>query len=157
MQMKHPPLSDQISQKYDMYGGMIYKLSYILLCNKSDAEDAVQETFIRYIKKPQQFDSSEHERAWFIRVATNVCRDKLRFRLRHKTVPLHNLELYSGESDESDILERILALPAKCKAPLYMHYVEGYSIREIAKILKSGESTVKSWLLRGRQKLRLVL
>jgi RNA polymerase sigma factor (sigma-70 family) len=151
--MKRLSQNDLISQKYDMYGRMIYKLCYILLGNKNDAEDAMQHTFIRFIKRPRQFDSPEHERAWFIRVMTKICRDKQRFRLRHKTIPLQDLELYSRESREADMLEQILSLPTKCKTPLYMHYVEGYSIREIAGILKSGESTVKSWLLRGKQKL----
>jgi RNA polymerase sigma-70 factor (ECF subfamily) len=152
--MKQLSQNDMISQKYDVYGSMIFKLCYVFLGNRNDAEDAMQDTFIRFINRPRQFDNAEHERAWFIRVTTNICRDRQRFRLRHKTIPIQDLELFSRESGESDLLEQILSLPAKCKIPLYMHYVEGYSVREISFILKSGESTVKSWLLRGKQKLK---
>lgn len=147
--------NDAVSEKYDMHSGTVFRLCYALLGNKSDAEDAMQETFLRYIRKPRAFESTAHERAWFIRVTVNLCRDRLRFRKRHSMVLLQDTEPYAGESGGAGVLESILALPARCKAPLYMHYVEGYSIREIAQILRCGESAVKARMLRGRRKLRL--
>lgn len=147
----------RISAVYGRYGNMLYKMSYILLCNKSDAEDAVQETFVRYLKNPRKFTGAEHEKAWFIRVARNVCRDRQRFRLRHRAIPLHEIEQYAGAAEDAGMFRELLSLPPKCKTSLYLHYYEGYSVREIARMLESRESTVRSWLTRGRQKLRLEL
>ncbi len=146
-----------IATKYDEYGGMLYRLCYLLLGGRSDAEDAVQDTFIRYIKARPDFDNEGHEKAWFIRVATNVCHDRQRFRLRHRAVPLDEAEPRAAESEDSTVLNEILALPDKCKAPLYLHYYEGYSIEEIARILNSSQSAVKSQMFRGRRKLKLNL
>jgi RNA polymerase sigma-70 factor (ECF subfamily) len=128
-----------------------------LLCNKSDAEDAVQEAFVRYLRKPREFMSTEHEKAWFIHVARNVCRDRQRFRFRQRAVPLHEAEQYAAVAEDSGMLRELLSLPLKCKTPLYLYYYEGYSVKEIARMLGSNESTVKSWLSRGRRKLRLEL
>lgn len=155
--MEPDELSARISGLYGRYGSMLYKMSYLLLCNKGDAEDAVQETFVRYLKKPRGFMSAEHEKAWFIRVARNVCRDRQRFRFRHRAVPLHEAEQYAGTAENSGILRELFTLPPKCKTTIYLHYYEGYSVGEIARMLGSNESTVKSWLLRGRRLLRLEL
>jgi RNA polymerase sigma factor (sigma-70 family) len=147
----------RISAVYGRYGNMLYKMSYLLLCDKSDAEDAVQEAFVRYLKKPREFQSAEHEKAWFIRVAKNVCRDRQRFRFRHRSVPLDEAGKYAGASGESAVLGELLSLPPKCKVPLYLHYYEGYSVKEIAGMLGGNESTVKTWLMRGRRRLKLEL
>jgi RNA polymerase sigma factor (sigma-70 family) len=147
----------RISGLYGRYGKMLYKISYLLLCNKSDAEDAVQETFVRYMKNPRMFTGAEHEKAWFIRVARNVCRDRQRFRFRHRAIPLHEIEQFAWTAEDSGMFRELLCLPPKCKTPLYLHYYEGYSVKEIARMLDSRESTVRSWLTRGRQQLRLEL
>lgn len=148
---------DQVSAVYEKYGNILYRICYVQLCNKSDAEDAVQETFVRYLRRPPAFADGGHEKAWFIRVAANVCRDKQRFRFRHRMVPLQDIEPYAHTEEDAGILHELLSLPIKCKTPLLLHYVEGYSVSEIAEMLDSPESTVKSWLFRGRQKLRLEL
>lgn len=155
--MEPDELSARISAVYGRCGNMLYKMSYLLLCNKSDAEDAVQEAFVRYLRKPPEFANAEHEKAWFIHVARNVCRDRLRFRFRHRFVPLDEAGQVAGTMENSDTLRELLALPPKCKTPLYLYYYEGYSVKEIARMLGSNESTVKSWLLRGRRQLRLEL
>lgn len=147
----------RISAVYGRYGNMLYKMSYLLLCNRSDAEDAVQEAFVRYLKKPRGFASPEHEKAWFIHVARNVCRDRQRFRFRHYAAPLDAAEPYAATTENSDTLRELLSLPPKCKTPLYLFYYEGYSVKEIARMLDSRESTVKSWLLRGRRQLKIEL
>lgn len=155
--MSHAITSDGISGKYEAYGGLLYRLCYLLLCNKNDAEDAVQDTFIKFIQKQPGFANAEHEKAWLIRVAKNICHDKQRFRFRRKVVALGEAESIALTPEDSGVLREILSLPAKCKTPLYLHYYEGYSVQEIAGMLESSESTVKSWLFRGRQKLKLRL
>lgn len=146
-----------IAIKYDVYGGMLYRLCCLMLGGRNDAEDAVQDTFIRYMKAQPDFETEGHEKAWFIRVATNVCHDRQRFRIRQRAVPLDEAEQQAMTPEDSSVLMEIMALPAKCKAPLYLHYYEGYSIEEIARILNSSKSAVKSRMFRGRQILKLNL
>lgn len=66
------------------YSNMLYKICIVMLCNEQDAQDAVQDTFCRYLEKKPEFKSPEHEKAWLIRVATNISRDMLRFRKRDR-------------------------------------------------------------------------
>ena len=155
--MTQANIKDSIAIKYEAYGRMLYKLSYLLLCNKNDAEDAVQDTFMKYMQKPPRVTSAEHEKAWFVRVATNVCRDRQRFRFRRKVVSLSQAESNAVTSEDTGVLREVLSLPEKSKTPVYLHYYEGYSIQEIAWMLESSESAVKTWLFRGRQKLKLRL
>ncbi len=146
-----------ISEQYEAYGAMLYRLCYLLLCNKSDAEDAVQDTFIKYLKKQPVFTNPAHEKAWYIRVAKNICYDKQRFRFRRRAVDLSQAEAVTSAPKESEVLRELMSLPEKSKTPLYLHYYEGYSVQEIAAMLQSSESAVKTWLSRGRQKLKLRL
>ena len=155
--MGQPSDRASISEKYEAYGAMLYRLCYLLLCSKTDAEDAVQDTFIRFLQKQPGFTNDEHEKAWLIRVAKNICYDKQRFRFRRKAVALSEAETISFAPEDSEVLRELMCLPEKCKTPLYLHYYEGYSVQEIAEMLRSTESAVKTWLFRGRQKLKLML
>jgi RNA polymerase sigma factor (sigma-70 family) len=155
--MTRDTLSEQTARKYDTYGSTVFRLCYIMMCNKKDAEDATQDTFVRYMNKQPAFENSSHERAWFLRVAANICRDHRRISFRHKEVALEETITSKEESDDTEILWEVLSLPDKYKIPIYLHYVEGYSIQDITEILNCNESTVKTWLFRGREKLKLEL
>lgn len=137
------------------YGNMLFRLSMILLKNKQDAEDAVQETFFRYLKKKPCFHDNEHEKAWFLKVATNIGRDMRRFQLRHPTCDIDDYKEYLGTEDQKDSLEELIELPVKYKIPIYFHYIEGYSVKDIAKFTHCSESAVKKQLQRGREALKL--
>lgn len=89
-----------------------------------------------------------------IRVATNICRDMIRFRIRHPKVSIDEVENTLAAPEEKEILRELLELPVKQKTVIYLHYVEGYQIKEIADILGITESAVKTRLLRGRKQLR---
>jgi len=135
------------------YGNILYRLCLVMLRNESDAEDAVQETFIKYLQKAPQFEESEHEKAWLITVATNQCRDMLRFRKRHPQIDPKLLQELSVNSSESGILEALLSLPEKFRLVLILYYVEEYPIDEIAKIIGKTASAVKMRLQKGRKLL----
>lgn len=138
------------------YGDMLYRLSVIMLKNDSDAEDVVQETFIKYFQKAPAFEDSEHEKAWLIRVATNQCRDLLRFRVRHPQVDSESLEKIVCHSSESGILEALTALPEKYRLVLTLYYIEEYRIEDIAKIIGRTSSAVKMRLQKGRRLLEKI-
>lgn len=153
--MKSPSVwpADDIESIIDQYSDMLYRVCILMLKNESDAEDAVQETIIKYFQKAPSFESSEHQKAWLIRVATNKCRDALRFRLRH---PLVGEEYFAGltnESSDSSILDALADVPEKFRIVLTLHYIEGYSTQEIAKIIRRTPSAVKMRLQKGRRLL----
>lgn len=137
----------------EIYGDMLYRLCLIMLKNESDAEDAVQETIIRYYQKAPIFDSREHEKAWLIRVATNKSRDLLRYRARHQTIPDETGEGMPQEVISSGILEALTAVPEKYRLVLSLYYIEEYRIEDIAKIINRTSSAVKMRLQKGRKLL----
>lgn len=136
------------------YSDTLYKVCIVILCNEHDVQDAIQDTFCRYLEKKPEFRDEEHEKAWLIRVATNICRDMIRFRIRHPKVSIDEVENTLVAPEEKEILKELLELPVKQKTVIYLHYVEGYQIKEIADILGITESAVKLRLLRGRKQMR---
>lgn len=148
---------DDLSVKYDLYGNMLFKLCMVILCNREDAEDVVQDTFAKYMGKHPEFHSEEHEKAWLIRVATNGSRDKRRYSFFKNTVSLDEISEYIETPEQSQVLEQMMTLSPKYKTILYLHYIEGYKVREIADILEMKESTAKVMLYRGRETLKLEL
>ena len=153
-------MSIEIGEKYHLYGNMLFKLCLVILANEADAEDAVQDTFLKYMRKDPEFISSEHEKAWFIRVGTNVCKDILRTRKRKATVDIDDFADLVGTQttdplETLETLEQILRLPTKLRTVIYLFYVEGYKVEEIAKVIRTSASAVKMRLMRGRILLKL--
>ena len=148
-----------LEREYELYGDMLYRLCMVMLANKADAEDAVQTTFLRLWTKSPAFESDEHERAWLIRVATNICKDLLRSSWHSKSVGLDDVAEQGEETDMTPalVLERLLTLPPKYRSALHLFYYEGYPVRKIAALLHTKDATVKVWLHRGRELLRLEL
>ncbi|MDE6685945.1 MAG: RNA polymerase sigma factor [Lachnospiraceae bacterium] len=136
------------------YSDTLYKVCIVILCNEQDAQDAIQDTFCRYLEKKPEFRDEEHEKAWLIRVATNICRDMIRFRLRHPKVDIDEVENILVAPEQKETLKELFALPVKQKTVIYLHYVEGFQIKEIADILGITEGAVKTRLLRGREQMR---
>ena len=147
-------VGNDIREAVIKYSDMLYKICIVILCNEQDVQDAIQDTFCRYLEKKPEFRDEEHEKAWLIRVATNICRDMIRFRIRHPKVSIDEVENTLAAPEEKEILRELLELPVKQKTVIYLHYVEGYQIKEIADILGITESAVKTRLLRGRKQLR---
>lgn len=148
---------ENLSRKYDLYGDMLFRLCMVLLCRKEDAEDVVQETFIKYLQKHPDFQSPEHEKAWFIRVATNASRDRRRSSFFRTSVSLDEISEYSDTREQLQVLEELMHLPSRYKTVLYLHYIEGYRLKEIANITGMTEGAVKTALFRGRERLKMEL
>lgn len=127
-----------------------------MLKNESDAEDAVQETIIRYYQKAPLFTDPEHEKAWLLRVASNKCRDVLRFRVRHPQMEDARISAITEDSSDSGILAALTALPEKYRLVLTLYYVEDYRIEAIAEIIRRTPSAVKMRLQKGRKLLEKV-
>ena len=145
--------ADGIENIVRTYGNTLYRLCFVMLGNESDAEDAVQESFIKYLQKAPSFENTEHEKGWLITVATNQCKDILRFRKRHPQTDLENLRETPQLSSDSGILEALMTLPEKFRFVLTLYYVEEYRIEDIAKMIGRTPSAVKMRLQKGRRLL----
>ena len=124
-----------------------------MLGNESDAEDAVQETFIRYLQKAPSFQSTEHQKAWLITVAANQCRDILRYRKRHPQIDIEEIREEPLPESDSGITEALMSLPEKYRLVLTLYYVEEYHVKDIAKMIGKTPSAVKMRLQKGRKLL----
>lgn len=138
------------------YSNMLFKICLVILGNEQDAQDAIQDTFYRYLYNHPEFSDEEHEKAWMIRVAVNISKDMRRFQQRHPKVSMEQLEDYYESPKEGEILEELIRLPYKLKTVIYLHYIEGYKVKEIASMLCISQSAVKKRLQRGREQLKLI-
>lgn len=145
--------ADDIETLISQYGDMLFRLCLIMMKNESDAEDAVQETYIKYFQKAPLFDSKEHQKAWLIRVATNKCRDMLRFRVRHPQIDDEDISKFIPDSSDSGILEALTMVPEKFRLVLTLYYIEEYRIEDIANVIGRSSSAVKMRLQKGRKLL----
>lgn len=146
----------------ETYGDMLFRLCLVMLKNRADAEDAVQNTFLKYIRKPPSLEGPEHEKAWLIRVAANECRDMLRYGARHShmdidilqdMVSLGDTASQNDISESRDIVRALMDVPEKFRIVLILHYAEGYTTGEIAHIIGRSASAVKMRLKKGRELL----
>ena len=147
-------IRENIREAVMKYSDTLYKVCIVMLCNEQDVQDAIQDTFCRYLEKKPKFQDEEHEKAWLIKVATNISRDMIRFRIRHPKVSIDEVENTLVAPEQKEILKEFLELPVKQKTVIYLHYVEGYQIKEIADILGITQSAVKVRLMRGRKQMR---
>ena len=145
--------ADGVEAVLDKYGNNLYRICLITLKNQADAEDALQDTLVRYLQKAPRFESEEHQKAWLIRVAVNICRDMLRKRRYHQE-ELENIPVPQADEHQQSALDAVLTLPEQFRIPMTLHYVEGYSVAELAKLLSLTQSAVKMRLSKGRTLLR---
>lgn len=139
------------------YSNMLYRICIVMLGNEADAQDAVQDTFCRYLEHNKEFIDIEHEKAWLITVATNRCRDMQRLRLRHPKVDLEKITASYDVPDYNEVLVELIKLPSSIKSAVYLHYIEGYKLAEVSDMLGISVNAVKKRLQRGRKLLKLRL
>ena len=138
------------------YRDRLFAAAFQVCGNAADAEDAAQESLLRYHTSEKQFESEQHIRAWLLRVSINCAKNLSRSFFRRNTVPLETymetLEFDSGESRE--IFRAVMNLPEKYRVVIHLYYYEDYTVAEIGKILGLTQSNVKARLSRGRQLLK---
>ena len=147
----------QAARLLDQYGNHILRLAYTYLHNMSDAEDVLQDTLLQFLKKAPSFDSPEHEKAWLLRVAANLSKNRIAYNAVRRTDELDETLAAEEREDLSFVWEAVKALPAHYRAAIHLFYYEGYSTRQIGEILGKKETTVRSDLHRGREKLKELL
>lgn len=146
--------AQQFEEKYDTYGAMVYRLAMVYLGRHADAEDVTQEAFVKLLCRAPAFADGEHEKRWLLRVTVNLCKDQLKGFWRKRATALEQ-DYPIDDPDTFEVADAVVRLPEQYKAPIHLHYYEGYSVAEIAEILKLGQSAVKMRLKRGRELLKL--
>ena len=146
---------EEVVRAMDAYGDLVRRLCLVRLKSREDTEDIFQTVFLKYLQHTAPFANAEHEKAWFIRVTLNSCRDLLRSWLRHGAVSLEELSAQAApEPEDRTVLEAVLSLPQKYRDAVYLHYYEGYSAPEIGDLLGKNPNTVYTLLTRARALLR---
>lgn len=145
----------EITEIYMRNRQTVYRVCYAYMKNPADTEDAVQDTFVQMIRKGPVFENEEHEKAWLIRTAENVCRNVLRYWWRrHEDIDDH-YDLQSPDHSEADsLMQTVMALPDKYKTVVYLYYYEGYSSAEIAGMLGRPQSTIRNYMTEARRLLK---
>ena len=139
------------------FGDSILRYAYTYLHNMSDAEEVLQDTLVQFLKTAPEFESENHEKAWLLRVAANLSKNRIRYNKLRETDELND-ELVAEECEDlSGVWEAVKRLPVKYREVIHLFYHEGYQTVQIAKVLGRNESTVRSDLRRGREKLKEVL
>ena len=141
----------------DSYGNSILRYAYSYLHNMSDAEEILQDTILKRLEAPLSFTSPGHEKAWLLRVAGNMSKNRLKYNAVRSTDELRD-DLAAGQRpDLSFVWDAVQQLPPQYRAAIHLFYYEGLSTREIAQVLRKKEPTVRSDLRRGRERLRSIL
>jgi|APSaa5957512622_1039677.scaffolds.fasta_scaffold100811_1 RNA polymerase sigma factor (sigma-70 family) len=148
----------EILASYNLHVDTVYRVCRMFF-NKSvqDAEDALQTTFLKRIKSSKTFENTEHEKAWLIVVAGNVCRDMLK-RSERKNVRLGDMQIPQESAEQSsELIEYVHSLPDKYKTAMYLHYYEDYTCERIAKVMKKSQGTIWNYLHVGRKMMKTMI
>lgn len=142
-----------LEQIIEKYSDMVYRIALTRCRTVENAEDIFQEVFMKFASKMPEFKNEEHEKAWFIRVTINLSKNFKNLAWNKKVVTLdENIEFETKE--EQDVFSEISNLPQNYRTVIYLFYYEGYKVKEISKLIKKSEGTVKTWLARGRMALK---
>ena len=147
---------EAFAQAARTYGDTIYRVALHALNNLQDAEDVTQTVLLKLYECKKNFESEEHMKHWILRVAVNESRKMLRSFWRHTCVPLAEWRETAviEDSAKAEVLEAVMALEPKYRVAVYLYYYEGLSVAETAAAMKAKVSTVQTWLLRARERLR---
>ena len=154
MPVKTQKITPDAERAVREYGNSLFRLCSVMTGNREDADDAVQECFLRYIEKAPDFNDAEHEKAWLLKVSANICKDILRHRKHGSFVSLDEIRNLGTSEDNAQILGLLVSLEEKYRIIIHLHYVEGYKLKEISAMLGISEASAKKRLQRGRDALR---
>lgn len=147
---------EEMAALYRRHVSMVYQICLMLLKNVPDAEDATQNVFRKVMEQDKPFRDPEHEKAWLIVTARNECRDQLKhWWRRNRESETALLQVSSRQPEDNGLKELIWELPEQDRLVLYLYYYQGYTAQEIAELLGKNPSTVRTWLVRARKKLKL--
>ena len=147
---------NEVNQAIEIYSDMIMRIAMTHMKNMQDTEDIFQEVFLKYVKSDAIFESKEHEKAWFIRVTMNLCKDSLKSFFRKNMLPIDDYvsTFPNITNSNKEVLSAVLSLPDKYRDVIYLYYYEGYAIKEIAQLLHKNVNTIYTLLNRAKPLLK---
>lgn len=144
---------NKIKDIIEKYSDMVYRIALTRCGTIENAEDVFQEVFIKFSEKAPTFENEEHEKAWFIRVTINLTKNMNTSAWNRKVITLDE-SINFETKEENDVFSAVCSLPQNYRTVIYLLYYEGYKVKEIAKIMKKREGTIKTWLFRAREILK---
>lgn len=151
---------DYISDLLDKYSDMVLRIAYTYLKNRADAEDIVQDVFLRIIDKKPSFNDESHKKSWLIRATINMCKNKVNMFWNKNKCSIDDVQEFAVSdkyNTDTSVFQAVMALGEKYRVVVYMYYYEGYSTPEIADVIGKNETTIRSLLHRARNKLKDML
>lgn len=142
-----------IEQLVRKYSNMLLQIAYHNTVDKEEAKDIVQDVFVKFMESNRDYNDENHIRAWLIRVTINLCNNYNKSAWKRKR-SLYELNDFSFEDEDRLLIQDLYKLAPKYRNVLYLHYYMGYTINEIAQIMKKNQGTISSWLRRGRSKMK---
>ena len=148
--------ADKLRECIEKHHSTVFRVAYSYVKSREDAEDIVQEAFFRLYTAEKEFLSDENIKAWLIRVSINLAKDMLKSsRVRNRTELTEDIPC--GMSSEDTLSEKIRRLKGEYCTVLLLFYYEGYTVREIAEIMKTSQTLVTTRLSRARKQLKKIL
>ena len=156
-------MREPVEKMIEQYQKHVFAAAFSVCQNVSDADDVVQDTFLKYHSSKKEFSSNEHIKAWLLRVAINKAKDHLRSFWKRNTISFEELMTASPDTEEltfvqqderKRILEDVMKLPTKYHIVIHLFYYDELSVADIAKVLGLSETNVKTRLSRARNMLR---
>ena len=153
-----PPIpAGDIDALFHAYGDMIYRLAFLRTKSGSDADDIVQEVFLRCLRAKPTWNSREHQKAWFLTVTINCTKSLLTSAFRRHTVPEKEDAVLTTMEQDTDVYGAVLKLPEKYRTAIHLFYYEGLKSGEIAGVLKRRPDAVRKQLSRARARMKRIL
>lgn len=148
-----------VEDAFGRYGDRVFSAAFSILRNREDADDAVQDTFLKYYTQNMEYIDETHLKAWLLRVGINRARDLSGAFWRRNRVSWEDYmnTLPFAQPEDRNLFEAVMRLPEKYRIVIHLHYYEEYSIQEISATLRVSQGTVKSQLSRGRKLLKSML
>ncbi len=147
--------SDDISAAIEQYGDIVRRICFLYLRNQADVEDVFQEVFLKFYLNLTSLETEQHRKAWLCRVTFNLCKDYVKSFWRRNVISIEHLEIPCENETQGEILQAVLQLPADEKELIYLHYYEGLTIPEIARINGENENSIYSRLRRAKKRLKM--
>ena len=141
----------------DTYGNAILRCAYSYLHNMADAEEVLQDTLLKLLTAAPNFESEEHKKAWLLRVAANLSKNRIEYNALRTSDELSDELAEEGREDLSFVWDAVRQLPVQYREAVHLFYYEGLSTRQIASVLDRSEATIRSDLHRGREQLKRIL
>lgn len=158
---------------FERYHARVYRLAYGILRREAEAEDVVQDTFLKAYRHIDRFQGKSSFETWLVSIAVNCCRDRMRRRKVRRFLSLENVAprillraFHMGQDPAAAVSEReeqhtlwqaVAELDERLRLPIVLRYQEGLSCGQIAEVLDLSLSTIYTQLSEGRQELRELL